>query len=181
MCQPSDEEDEDENEKTPSTSSSRNKPSPESHFIFQTNGERKDLRSLHPTPPQIIMLSDVFFSHVDPLFKVLHRPTVKKFLSAAADSLDHMAIGDGQEALMFAIYFAAVTSLSQEESLKLFHQDREVLSVYYKYGIEAALANADFLNSMELVTLQAFVLYLVSRSLGLVISESLWSLLYRPH
>lgn len=121
------------------------------------------MRSLHPTPPQIIMLSDIFFSRVDPLFKVLHRPTVKKLMSAAADSMDHIDTGGGQEALMFAIYFAAITSLSQDECLRYFHQDREALAAHYKHAIEVALTNADFLNSMDLVTLQAFVIYLVSR------------------
>ena len=110
------------------------------------------------------MLSDIFFSRVDPMFKVLHRPTVKDFMSVAARNLDHINTGDSRAALMFAIYFGAVTSLSQKECLEFFHQDREVLSAHYKFGLEAALANADFLSSMEIVTLQAFVIYLVSRS-----------------
>ena len=123
-----------------------------------------DLHPLHPIPAQIAMLSDIFFARVDPLFKVLHRPTVRSFMLAAAENLDYITTGEGQEALMFAIYFAAVTSLSQEECLKLFHQDRERISTYYKYGVEAALANADFLNSMDIVPLQAFVIFLVSVS-----------------
>lgn len=170
MDQPSDGEDEDENENTSSLSSNKDKPSPDTLFIFNDGG-KKDLHSLHPTPLQIVMLSDIFFSRVDPLFKVLHRPTVEKFMSAAADNLDHITTGKGQEALMFAIYFAAVTSLSQKECLEFFHQEREILSIHYKYGIEAALANADLLNSMDLVTLQAFVLYLVSRCLWMYQSK----------
>lgn len=81
---------------------------------------------------------------------------------AASESLDHLTIGEGQEALMFAIYFAAVATLSQEECFSIFHEDKDRLSIRYKFNIEAALTNADFLNSMDLVTLQAFVLYLVS-------------------
>ena len=166
LNQPSD--DEEEYENTSSSSSARDKPSPETFFIFRSNVETTDLRLLHPSPPHIAILCDVFFSRVDPLFKVLHKPTVKASILTAAENLDQIVSSEGHESLMFTIYFAAVTSLTQEECIKLFHRDRERLLVHYKYGTEAALANADFLNSMELVTLQAFVIFLVRRSLGLV-------------
>ncbi len=64
---------------------------------------------------------------------------------------------------MFSIYYAAVTSLSQEECIRLFRVDRDRLLAHYKHGTEAALTNADFLNSMDLVTLQAFVIFLVRK------------------
>lgn len=113
------------------------------------------------------MLSDVFFSRVDPLLKILHRPTVKASIIAAAKDLGRIAGGSSQESLMFAVYFAAVTTLTAEECVQYFRRDKDSLLMQYKYGTETALANADLLNSMELVTLQAFVIFLVSRILPL--------------
>lgn len=63
---------------------------------------------------------------------------------------------------MFTMYFMATTSLSEEQCLQMFGQQRDKLLAQFKYGTEAALANADFLSSLELVTLQAFAIYLVS-------------------
>lgn len=123
-----------------------------------------DLRALHPSPPQIAMLCDVYFSRIDPIFKVLHRPTVKASILTAAHGQGRLASGGDQEALMFAMYLAAVTSMSQDECVNCLHMDRQSLLIRYRYGSEAALTNVDFLNSMELVTLQAFVIYLVRRA-----------------
>lgn len=160
LSQPSD--DEDEYDNSSSSSSNKDKGSPETHFIFRSNTEIKDLRSLHPASAQMAMLCDIFFSRVDPLFKVVHRPTVKASILSAAEHRDSITSGDPQEALMFAIYFAAVTTLTSEECSRIFHLDRERLLIHYKYATETALSNADFLNTMELVTLQAFVIFLVS-------------------
>lgn len=81
---------------------------------------------------------------------------------AAADSLAHSPVDGGLEALMFAMYFIATTSLTQEQCLRVLGQDRDKLVAQYKYGTEAALANVDFLSSMQVMPLQAFSIYLVS-------------------
>ena len=156
---------EDDTDQGSSLNSTRNKNSPEPYFFFKNNTEKTSLQLLHPSSPQIAILSDIFFTRVDPIFKVLHRPTVKTSMIAAAKDLDRIAGGSGQESLMFAIYFAAVTTLTAEECKQYFRRDKDSLLVQYKYGTETALANADFLNSMELVTLQAFVIFLVSEIL----------------
>lgn len=81
---------------------------------------------------------------------------------AAADTLGVSPIDPGLEALMFAMYMVAATSMSSEACVRQLGQDREKLLAQFKYGTEAALANADFLSSMEMVTLQALTIYLVS-------------------
>jgi hypothetical protein len=44
---------------------------------------------------------------VDPLLKMLHKPTLEKMMKEAADDLD--SLGKSQEALLFGIYFAVIT------------------------------------------------------------------------
>lgn len=105
---------------------------------------------------------ETYFNNVDPLFKVLHKPTCSAAVLAAADNLAHGPIDNGLEALMFAIYLTATTSLNKDQCQQLLGQPRDKLLAQFKYGTEASLANADFLSSLELVTLQAFAIYLVS-------------------
>ena len=82
---------------------------------------------------------------------------------AAADNLANSPLDSGLEALMFAMYFVATTSLTEEQCIRILGQGRDKLIAQFKYATEAALANADFLSSMEMITLQALVIYLVSK------------------
>ena len=63
---------------------------------------------------------------------------------------------------MFSMYFAATTSMTQEQCQAHLGHDREKLLAQWKYGAETALANAHFLSSTELKSLVAFVIYVVS-------------------
>lgn len=65
------------------------------------------------------------------------------------------------QALMFAMYFAAITSLTPKECTTQFGEQKQDLLSRYRFGTEQALIQAELLNSMEMVTLQALVLYLV--------------------
>ncbi|KAI1502498.1 fungal-specific transcription factor domain-containing protein [Biscogniauxia marginata] len=128
----------------------------------------------HPPPEHIRFLTATYFQNVDMLLKILHRPTVTAALHAFADSLErdgrigtqpqqpqqqHL-LNPEREALFFAIYYAAVTSLPAEKcAAHLGGQSRQELAQTYQAGIERALARADYLNSSSLETLQALTLY----------------------
>lgn len=132
-------------------------------FVFSGDIEATDLRWLHPPGPHIDALSDVYWDRVDIIFKILHRPTFEPLLKTAAQDAASIPKGAGYEALMFAMYFAAVTSLTAEECTALLGKDRTNLASQFRHCCEISLANADFLNSTDLQVLQAFSLYLVSR------------------
>lgn len=65
---------------------------------------------------------------------------------------------------MFAIYFATITSMSQEDVLTELGGDKTVLLSQYQMAVQKAMVNASFLNTQDLAVLQAFVLYLVCQS-----------------
>ncbi|KAL1641233.1 hypothetical protein SLS58_006135 [Diplodia intermedia] len=130
-------------------------------FVFSGDVEATDLRWLHPPAPQIRTLSDVYWDRVDPIYKVLHRPTTEPLLFAVAQDTASIPKGAGYEALLFAIYFAAVTSLTPDECLELLGKERANLAGQFRHCCEISLANADFLNSTDMQVLQAFSLYLV--------------------
>lgn len=130
-------------------------------LIVSTPSSDTDLASLHPTPVHIFRLWQIFVDRINPLTKILHAPTVQqKVLEASAD-LDN--VSTSTEALMFSIYYFAATALLPGESEKMFGQEQMELRMRYKRGVHQALVNAKFLKSSDIVTLQAFVLYLVSQ------------------
>ena len=159
----SDDEDEDEDKMTPPSEISSlvqhmQQPNHSGFAILRTTmGE--DI--MHPKPHQIYTFCDVYLANVDPIFKVLHAPSLRKYLQENRSSLDSSPGRGGLEALRFAIYYAAVTSLEDGECKHRIGEDRKVLLARYQAGTELALAKADFINTVELSTLQAVAIYLV--------------------
>jgi hypothetical protein len=115
----------------------------------------------HPPPKEAAYLIETYFSNIDPIFKVLHRPTVMGLLPKTVEFFADPPDGGALPALLFSMYFGAVTSMSSEDCLNHLHQERSTLVARYKDSTERALANADFMNSLELMNLQAFAIYLV--------------------
>lgn len=109
---------------------------------------------IHPATAQILYLLSVFFDRVDPLLKILHRPSILVMLPAGLPRLTL-----AQEALAFSIYFSAITSLSQEACQTNLGQDRATLLKTYQLAVERALGAADYLTSTDLECLQALLLY----------------------
>lgn len=114
-----------------------------------------------PNSRQVYTFCDMYMANVDPISKVLHGPSLRKYLQENAAELDSSPGRGGLEALRFAIYYAAVTSIEDGECRHRIGEYRAVLLARYRVGIESALAKADFINTVELSTLQALVIYLV--------------------
>ncbi|KAK5024870.1 hypothetical protein LTR13_010713 [Exophiala sideris] len=126
-------------------------------IVFEEHG-KQGLATFHPAPLHIFRLWQIFINNVDPLVKVLHAPTVQQQILDA--SADFSLVPANVEALMFAIYSMAIASITTEECNAFFGSDRESLLVQYHAGARQALTNAGLLGSSDLVTLQAFILYL---------------------
>ncbi len=131
----------------------------------------KELRLLHPSPQQMSILGSFYARNCDPMFKVLWIPGLEKLILNASANVQEIPYGNYVEALLFAVYYCAVTSLTQEECLHHFQDAREHLLARYRTGTETALACADMLNTKELGTLQALVIFLVSLYLSTSLLE----------
>ncbi|KAL9097653.1 MAG: hypothetical protein Q9163_006321 [Psora crenata] len=125
-------------------------------------GSSRTLRPLHPPPSHILTLCELYVSNVDPVFKILHAPSLRILVSKLASNLDSIPTDNYFEPLLFAMYYAAITTLANEQCLQLFQQEREFLLGRYRAGTERALANADFLNTTEMGTLQALSIFLIT-------------------
>ncbi|CZR54629.1 uncharacterized protein PAC_04513 [Phialocephala subalpina] len=145
-------------------------------FVVGAPSEMSDtnLASLHPSPVQIFRLWQIFLDRINPLTKILHAPTVQQRVLEASGDLENMP--KSLEALMFSIYYFAATALTNEESQNMFRKEQAELTREFKNGVHQALVNASFLKSSDIVTLQAFVLYLSASVLN-IDPRSLYSLI----
>src|SRR6266536_1190544 len=128
-------------------------------FIFGYSSLSTNLRSLHPTPSQVFTLWEIYKENVDPIVKILHRPSMRKWLLDVSGSLDNL--NKSNEAMLFSIYHSAVTSLNPTQCQSLLGEERDTLLAKYRFAVEQALSRAGFLNSASMMLLQAFVLFLI--------------------
>ena len=104
-----------DDETTPE-SSGTNQPGHMSAFPFQLPPMQSDSdsRSFGPLPSQIPFLVDVFSENVYIFLSIVHLPSIKKTVQDMRRG-GTTAISPSHEALMFAIYHAAVVSMEENE------------------------------------------------------------------
>ena len=144
-----------------SSDDASNLESSDDDFGFVLGSQPKtNSRSRHPPAECIHQLWQIFVENVDPLTKVVHVPTLRPAISKAASSIG--TIPRSFEALMFAIYGAAVMSLKDDECRQRFGEPRKTLLSRYISATKAALSRAKFMGTTSVVVLQALVLHLLS-------------------
>jgi hypothetical protein len=134
-------------------------------FIFPDSNSLGSLDIVPPSPAHSTVLVQFYFANVDPVCKILHRPTAIAYFSnfeALIDPLTNQFKFNSFAAVAFASYFAAVASMAPEECLAQLSESKDVLVARYRRNTEVALVRADFLNSLEIITLQALTIYIVS-------------------
>lgn len=139
---------------TPSSGSSIN----HQGFLFGFSSVAISLREFHPQPNQIATYWKIFEENVDPLIKVFHRPTTARLVAEAAQNLDH--ISKSMEVMMFTVYYAVLTSMSEADCINILGVERQPTLEVYRFGFEQAMARAGFLSNQELIVLQSFTLFL---------------------
>jgi hypothetical protein len=120
----------------------------------------ESLRSSHPEPVKMFMLWQTFLDNVNPLVKLFHAPTVQQSILEASGNLDNVAAST--EALMFAIYLCAVTSLRNDDCERIMGASRHALLVRFSNATQQALINAEILKTSNMVVLQSFTLFLLA-------------------
>ncbi|EXJ54929.1 uncharacterized protein A1O5_12840 [Cladophialophora psammophila CBS 110553] len=142
-------------------------------FVLGVTPYPTQTSSLHPSPDHMFKLWQIFLTNVNPLAKIVHQPTLQRTLEDAIQDIDH--IPRGLEALMFAIYGAAVLSMRDGECEANFGESRASLQSRYRLGIRRALTKARFMATSDIVVLQALVIYLLTTR-QVLDARTLWTL-----
>ncbi|KIW90678.1 uncharacterized protein Z519_08461 [Cladophialophora bantiana CBS 173.52] len=147
--------------KTSSTQEIERTPSERHAFLFRHNLSLSapNLDEFHPLPSQVPFLVDVFSRNVNVFMRIVHIPTLTKMINGLGGA-GRTPLRPSNEALIFSIYYAAITSMEEDDVLTNFGFSKSDLNLKYRLGLEHALAKADFLNIPDLVLIQAFALFL---------------------
>lgn len=137
--------------------------------LSSTTSKVENLTSLHQPLEILQKMLDVYVDRVDPLMKLLHIPTFWSTVTGALQNPHEMS--KSLEAVIFAFYLATITSLEDNECSCLLGEQKRIMRARYCTAARQALLNANFLKSSSLMTLQAYVIFLVSSSTpsGLII------------
>ena len=123
------------------------------------NPSMADPKSYFPSRWDAIKLWQAFVTNVDPVIKILHIPTAQATIFAAINQAGN--VGDDLNALLFSIFFAAITSLTATDAAALLRQSKSVALNRFKQGLEHSLARANILDIPSMRSLQAMTIYLV--------------------
>lgn len=99
-------------------------------------------------PSEFNGIWSIFVDRVDPLVKVLHKPTAEAAMQA-------------NESLLFAVCLMTVMSLTDVECIRMLGATRSSLTSRYHEATQIALLNADFLRSNSIPVFQAYTLFLI--------------------
>ncbi|KAI0540721.1 fungal-specific transcription factor domain-containing protein [Xylaria digitata] len=116
------------------------------------------LRDFHPSVELSMKLFQLFNDNVLPVVRIFHTPTLIRLFWGAVvktDSLDKET-----EALLFAIYYAAVISTDPTQCVNIVGTPRSAVVERYRFAAEQALARANFLDTHSTLLLQAAILYI---------------------
>ncbi|KAF2969758.1 hypothetical protein GQX73_g3860 [Xylaria multiplex] len=155
-------ENEDRQGSSPASYELERTPSERHAFLFRhnLNSPGPDPRGLHPLPSQVPFLLDIFSENINAAVQIVHMPTINKMARHSRGS-GSTPMTPSNEALMFAIYYAAITSMEDDDVMNNFGSAKAELSLKYRLGFEHAAARADFFNTPDIVLVQAFAIFLL--------------------
>lgn len=126
--------------------------------IFGLRAIAHSLQPFHPSPSQSAALFALFAENVAPLICIFHMPTLT---STYWDAIASPALVDkNTEALLFAIYYSAIISITASQCLSLLGTPRSSALDYYRFSAEQAMARANLLTTQSTTLLQATTLYI---------------------
>lgn len=135
---------------------------PASSFFFPGTNMNTSLIDYLPSKNAADQLVAQYFLAVHPIARAVHRQT---FESQYALFWGQIATGTepvpSQQAVVLAAMFSAAVSMSNEQALQEFGASKAALVDSLRSGTEMALAKSNFLRTTKVVTMQAFVMYLI--------------------
>jgi len=126
-----------------------------------------DQRAHVPNPEHLPIYWELFCRNVDPMVRLIHKPSVEILLAEVKRS-SIASCTPASYALLVAICFATVNSMHDQAVEDLFGQDQKTLSHALGQAVEKALFKAKLSQTHDIVALQAFTLLIVSIFDGLM-------------
>ncbi|GFF94872.1 hypothetical protein IFM53868_07737 [Aspergillus udagawae] len=107
-------------------------------------------------------LLQIYIMQVDPIFPFLQCSSLWAHVTQGEPYLTYAADHPAPRALVCAISYMTITTLSNDRCHQEFNSSRGLLLNKYHSLTKRALEHADYINTDDIAVLQAFVLFLVS-------------------
>ena len=117
------------------------------------------LHAVHPPAAEMIALWKLYLKNVHPLVMTFFDWEIETIILKA--SQDPTRLTQGEQALVFAIYFIVTLSLLEEECVNILHDKRPQILDRFQKAVEESLLIAELVVTSDRLVLQAFMLYLV--------------------
>lgn len=137
-------------------------PADENGLLLGTYSKIDNLGSLHLSSHALKKVFDIYVDRVDPLVKPVHIPTLWTTLTSGLKNPYDVPKND--EALIFAFYLITIYSLEEHECHSLFGDEKSIIFARYRVAARQSLMNAGFLKTSSILTLQAFMMFIVSHN-----------------
>ncbi|KAJ5220532.1 hypothetical protein N7468_009736 [Penicillium chermesinum] len=108
-------------------------------------------------------LCEVYLQQVDPVIKILHRPSLTQWMVHGGLYLAYAQGHPSVEALGSAVCYSAVSSMTENQCSAMFQARKPDLMAESRMACETAIGRAGLLSTRDVTVLQAFILYLVAR------------------
>ncbi|RAH79643.1 putative C6 transcription factor [Aspergillus japonicus CBS 114.51] len=116
--------------------------------------------SMTPLPvSQLQALWEIYRVNVAPMIALLHLRSTEAMILQAAPDNDNLDPGHG--ALISAVCFAAVVSMTPRQCISLFDEPHDACIEKYKRATEHAIARANLISTQDIRVLQAATLFLL--------------------
>jgi hypothetical protein len=114
---------------------------------------------------EVSILWDSFDQRVEPFVRIMFRWATGELRARTTTSLEvPQVLGGTEYALVTAIYYVSVKSLTDDDCISLLQEPRATLLVKYQLRCEEALQSTNLFCMNDLVTIKAIIFYIVSRS-----------------
>ncbi|KAL4983901.1 hypothetical protein BDW68DRAFT_193972 [Aspergillus falconensis] len=108
-------------------------------------------------------LCQVYLQNVDPIIKILHRPSLSKCMLDGSPYPGASQEDHSDQALESAVCYAAANTMSEAQCQEAFKSSKSSVVTMYRKMCEAAIERTGLLTTRNMTVLQAFTLYLVGR------------------
>ncbi|KAF7719692.1 Fungal Zn(2)-Cys(6) binuclear cluster domain-containing protein [Penicillium ucsense] len=125
-------------------------------------GSPQSQRGLQIPPHVRRQLCEIYLRNVDPVFKILHRPSLRAYLCDEQPYLDYEQDHQAPVTLAWAVFYAAACTIDDAQCQLLFGMDKKPVTAELQRETEAGLVKSDFVTTNELTVLQAYVLSLLA-------------------
>ncbi|RMJ26842.1 Transcription factor [Aspergillus sp. HF37] len=126
-------------------------------------------------------LLEIFYSHVDPMIRLVHKPSLTRRLTQYVREAYDLPVQEATdeddlsrpvpdttlqtfEPFAFAVFYSAINSLTPDFVFQRFAAEKETLLSQFQTAIELGLGRENFLTTPNIEVLQAFMLLLTCQS-----------------